>query len=319
MTKAGTDAALLIDTNAYLELFWLDTGSTLFDLLQQIKGHIFVSSQIVDEVLRNKVRKFNTFINVRLGEIDTADSPVPDRLLGLTAKEAAEFKNQFNKAKAARDKLKRLAQKTLYRIHQSEDAVTKRLEPIFENAFTPTDEELGNARRRKESGNPPGKKSDPLGDQIIWEQFLSYCAKRGIKRVWIVTKDSDYHDKIDKSCLLNPVLTRDLHRVGVSEIHCFDTLTGVEEFAKKSGIDVTRLPTAEESEELKKELDELQPLSEWFTYSTADEALAAHQRNLLLRFVANTSGDAAFGPLTIRTTGEPKPIVKRTTTETIED
>src|SRR5262249_3859964 len=37
-----------------------------------------------------------------------------------------------------------------------------------------TDEELQRAENRKARGIPPGKKDDPMGDELNWEQLLSF-------------------------------------------------------------------------------------------------------------------------------------------------
>jgi hypothetical protein len=63
---------------------------------------------------------------------------------------------------------------------------------MFTKAIAPTDDHLGLARKGKELGNPPGKKSDPLGDQITWEQFINACSKRKVATVWIITRDGDF-------------------------------------------------------------------------------------------------------------------------------
>lgn len=63
----------------------------------------------------------------------------------------------------------------------SEDEVSKALIPIFDKAVAHSPKELQKARNRKEIGNPPGKKGDPLGDQLTWEQILTHF--KGKKRL----------------------------------------------------------------------------------------------------------------------------------------
>jgi hypothetical protein len=46
---------LFIDTNQYLNLFRLVQGKKLLESLDEQKGHIFVSAQIVNEVRRRKL------------------------------------------------------------------------------------------------------------------------------------------------------------------------------------------------------------------------------------------------------------------------
>ena len=47
---------LFIDANQYLSLYGMVAGKKLLDSLEKQKAYIFVSAQIVDEVLRNKLR-----------------------------------------------------------------------------------------------------------------------------------------------------------------------------------------------------------------------------------------------------------------------
>jgi hypothetical protein len=114
-------------------------------------------------------------------------------------------------------------------------------------------------------GNPPGKPSDPLGDELTWEQFLTYCKERGIGRIWIVTTDSDFVTKFKTTLLLNAYLHRDLVKTcGENvEVRCFDDLAdAVKDFGTHSGLKTEALPTDAELNDLKKELQELPPLPE---------------------------------------------------------
>jgi hypothetical protein len=95
----------------------------------------------------------------------------------------------------------------LQSITNSTDAVSKALEPIFQNAQTPSPEQLERARYRKEVGNPPGKQADPLGDQISWEQLLD--TYKGEELI-IVTNDGDYFCSYDGRKHLNPLLVTNL-------------------------------------------------------------------------------------------------------------
>jgi hypothetical protein len=52
---------LFIDTNQYLVLYGLIAGKRLLESLDEQKDYIFVSTQIADEVLRNKLRYAQTF------------------------------------------------------------------------------------------------------------------------------------------------------------------------------------------------------------------------------------------------------------------
>ena len=71
-------AVLFIDANQYLNLYGMIAGRKLLDSVDELKSHIFVSSQIVNEVFRNKLQCAQTFFNTKLKEVDGIDMSVPD-------------------------------------------------------------------------------------------------------------------------------------------------------------------------------------------------------------------------------------------------
>src|SRR5262249_8230502 len=87
----------------------------------------------------------------------------------------------------------------LQSIAQSTDSVSVAPRPLLTAAVPPSEAELIAARLRKELGNPPGKPSDPLGDQLTWEQLLTHV--QPTDELWIVTRDLDYFIKDRENCL----------------------------------------------------------------------------------------------------------------------
>jgi hypothetical protein len=76
-----------------------------------------------------------------------------------------------------------------------------------------------------------------------------------------------------KLVLLNPLLHQDLRIACGAEvsINCFSNLLdGIKDFGKNAGVKAEKLPTEEESTEIKKEIEALPP----FGWSTADESAA---------------------------------------------
>jgi hypothetical protein len=61
---------LLIDANQYLELYRTIEGKKLLDSLEGQKPYIFISAQIVDEVLRNKLQVAKSFFTDKLKELN---------------------------------------------------------------------------------------------------------------------------------------------------------------------------------------------------------------------------------------------------------
>jgi hypothetical protein len=241
-------AVVFIDANMYLYLYGLGNGKRLLDLIEKQKKHLFVSAQVADEVRRNKLEYASNALNV-LSDIDAS---IPGHLLGISDEEIKKVRVALKDAKNAKQRLKEHAAEAMRKISRSEDDVSKRLEALFNNSFKPSEAELVRARKRKEIGNPPGKPDNPLGDEITWEQLLTYCEKHKCKQLWIITNDHDYFTSIYGDQFLNSFLYSDLTKAcgaGV-EVHCFDKLlVGIKDFDKRAGANVAE-NTLTKSEEI---------------------------------------------------------------------
>jgi len=233
-------AALFIDTNQYLDLFGVGPAAKLFDSLDEQKAHLLVTTQIVDEVFRRKLGRAQEIFSAELKKIDISKKfAVAVDLLAVSDERTSELKEIFTRAEAGRAELAESAASALVRISRSEDYVSKRLAALFDGARSPTVEEMRRARERRERGNPPGKRADPLGDQITWEQLLAHCKEKKVNRIWIITKDQDFCAKHDEAILLNPFLHRDLVKAcgAAPEIRCFSTLgAGIRDFEDNAGV-----------------------------------------------------------------------------------
>jgi hypothetical protein len=281
---------LFIDANQYLKLYGVVEGKRLLDSLEEQKAYIFVSAQIVDEVLRNKLGCAQIFFSDKRKEIETINATVPDHLLGISDQQTTEFRQIIDQAKQARKKLDKLVANALFQISLSEDDVSKRLGALFDKAVPPSVDEMQRARERKEKGNPPGKPKGPLGDEITWEQLLTNCKESKTMRLWIITSDQDYCIKYGKHFLLNPLLRRNLvDACGAEpEIHCFDNLTdGITDFGKNAGVTAKNLPTESEAADIKKEMEALPPLgwmptADWAAHDAVMETILFRHRSLPL-------------------------------------
>jgi hypothetical protein len=250
---------LFIDANQYLDLYRTIGGEKLLAPLQEQQTHIFVTTQVVDEVQRQKVKITESFLAAR------AKEPKPNKT-GVSSQHS-----RTDKAIAIRllERLQRIHKKLshdlLEQVSRSKDDVSKTLDSIFPQAVAHTDEELQRARARKERGNPPGKRGDSLGDQLSWEQILSKCKDKPI--LWIITRDSDYGTMHEGKIFLNAALYQDLALLYQSEptVFCFDNIgDGLKHFADTTGAKAEKLPTPEETEQIKKEQESLPPLG-WLT------------------------------------------------------
>jgi PIN domain len=288
---------MLIDANIYLDLFRMVAGRKLLAFLEEQQAHIFISQQIVHEVTRNKLNVAKKFLPDQFVTVSMAQ--LPDHLFGLNDRDIADLKRRLNQAKQASEDLEKIAAEALILIGKSEDDVSRRLAPLFQNAIQPSPDEVTRARSRKERGNPPGKPSGPLGDEIIWEQFLSYAREKR-PRAWIVTRDGDYCTALNKRTLaLNPMLYGELRQAGVSDIRCFrDLLEASEDFAKNSGVTTKAVPTPEQSKDIRKEIDALPPL--YFSHADDSWMVAANNALRLQALVAATampSAGTVFGEI----------------------
>ena len=286
--------AIFIDTNQYLDLYRMVPGKELLEAIEEQRKYIFVSTQIVDEVMRRKLDCAVKYFADQIKEIDASNTVVPDHLLDISHDKVEEYRTIFNKAKVAKEEIRKHFAKTLLRISQSADDVSKRLGVLFDAAVEPSPEEIERARERREKGNPPGKARDTLGDQIAWEQFLAHCKKTGVKRVWIVSRDSDYLTKVYGEVLIDPFLDRELRKACGDdvEVRPFDNaMTAIKDFVNNANVPAEKLPTEERAKEIEEEQRALPPLG-W--QPTFDEGgiLAARRRAMLdARFKALDDGE----------------------------
>jgi hypothetical protein len=251
--------AIFIDTNQFLDLYRIPSGKEVLEALEEQKDYIFISTQVVDEVMRNKLRCAGEFFATQIKEISPG-AIVPDHLLGIGDDKVKELRSVLKRASDTRNEIRDLVAGALAQISRSEDDVSKRLAVLFDGAIDPKADELQRARNRRERGNPPGKARDTLGDQITWEQFLTHCKNVGVRRPWIATNDGDYVTKFGTSVLLNSFLHRELTRACCDrmEIRCFDNVMGaIKDFGRNAGVTAKKLPTEEKAKEIEKELQAL--------------------------------------------------------------
>jgi hypothetical protein len=311
--EAFLTVILLIDANIYLDLFRMAAGKKLLAFLEEQRAHIFISQQIVHEVTRNRLNVAKKFFSDQFVAISMAQ--VPDHLFGISDEETGELRQRLKQAEQANDDLRKLATRTLRQIGLSEDDVSVRLTKLFQDPILPTDAQLQGARSRKEVGNPPGKSTSSLGDEITWEQLLTYCTQQQKhSRIWLVTRDRDYCTVLEKGTLvLNPMLYLELKQVGVSEIRCFgDLLAASQDFAKNSGVTAKAVPTPEQSKDIRKEIDALPPL--YFSHADDSWMMAA---NNALRFQALALAAATAMPSAGTVFGEITALSQRNSPEEI--
>lgn len=201
--------AIFIDANIYLRLYEEARVAALLPALRKIRGQVFVSQQIVNEVERNRLPIAARHLK-QLGPIRIANVNVPD-VLGSPA-EVKSLKRRIDAARKqadrAHDEFQALATRRLRAVAEGTDRITKGLAPLFLSAKRETPEQLDRARLRKELGQRPGKRGDPLGDEVSWEQFVEQLEHDD--HAIVVSSDGDFMHELDDGAVLQPSLDRDV-------------------------------------------------------------------------------------------------------------
>lgn len=248
------DATIFIDANQYLDLYALRAPKKrLLDLLMAQQEYIFVTSQVVDEVQRNKVARVATQLGELLEKLPTW-TKVPGLLVKLSEEEFKGIKKKLTKKKVVT-----AAVSILQQISKSEDELSKTLHKLFSRAHPHTPDELQRARDRKERGNPPGK-GNKIGDELSWEQLLNHYNDES--KLWIITNDPDFCTRSGSQSILNAFLHKELlQRNARIKVFCFNNLAeGLEHFTDTTGENREKRIPPEEVEEIKKEQESLPPM-----------------------------------------------------------
>ena len=265
---SADDALLFIDSNKYLDLYRTDKGKKLLSPLCEQVDYIFVTQRVVDEVQRNKIQVAADYLAAKFKELKLITFSVPDHLTGVEAGQGVgilqEMGNVSNRLKKVNSEVDALALGILEQISISKDEVSEALARIFDRAILHSQEELQRARERREFGNPPGKASNPIGDQLTWEQILSHF--RGKKRLWIISRDGDYGTLFRGKGFINRFLYEELQAVspGAEAFLFADTVEGIRHFVSATGVKAEKRLTPREVEEIEEEEQSLLPLSQHF-------------------------------------------------------
>jgi hypothetical protein len=244
---------IFIDANQYLDLYRLAQSQELLPGLAEQREHILVISQVVDEVQRQKVKATRDFL------ASIVKKSVPNKTFIPSCRIEKEVSVRIQER--LQEIHRKLSHDLLEQVSRSKDEVSMALASVFSQAIVHTNEELQRAKARKERGNPPGKRGDPLGDELSWEQLLSHCKDK--PRLWIISKDSDYATVCADKMFLNAFLYQDLTSIYQSEptVFCFNNIgEGLRHFVDTTGAKAVNLPTLEETEQIKREQESLPPI-----------------------------------------------------------
>ncbi|MER9107381.1 hypothetical protein NKH95_26010 [Mesorhizobium sp. M0848] len=231
--------AIFVDANILLGFWSLQDGRVPSELLLplvELGGNVLITQQVADEVNRNKL---GVFLRSSAGFSASLPSEIPTHM--VVSREMASWNDRLKADRAELDKARKTWNDSVRpdlanAISNNSDLTSQHLAPLLRSAVMPSEGQLSAARDRRERGNPPGKRSDPLGDQISWQQFLD--AVEGVRRVWIITRDGDFAEVVNKSRLLNPLLRSELAERGVEKVEVHDNLANALRSIKEAGVHV---------------------------------------------------------------------------------
>jgi hypothetical protein len=272
---------LFIDAQQYLDLYRMSGGKALLEPLAEVRGAVFVTEQVTDEVARRKLEVAAGWLAGQFTaaaaefaalneEFRDIKKEIPEHLFSPKVTAALKTKlTDFKKAASAmhralreyKEDVARAVGDLLEQISRSEDEVSKALAVLFHRPVEATQEEVQAGRLRRETGRAPGKKADPLGDQISWEQILRRI--KDCPRLWITSRDRDYCEKHADRTFLNAAMYQELKRLNPGiEVRCFSEMErGLRDFISASVMPSPKLLPNEEAEKINKEQETLPPLS----------------------------------------------------------
>jgi len=262
----ANDSLLFIDSNKYLDLYRIDKGKKLLAPLGEQIDYIFVTQQVVNEVQRNKILVAADFLRKKSKELKLQTFNLPDHLSNTSIEQRNDILQRMSeidqKIKDMNAEIDTLVLGIMEQISYSEDEVSKALSLIFANAIPHSSEELQRARERRELGNPPGKITNPIGDQLTWEQILTHFKDK--KRLWIISRDGDYGTVYSGKGFLNRFLYDELCEItSEPEVYLFeDIVEGINHFVDTTGVKAEQRLTLEEAEEIEREEKALPNLSQ---------------------------------------------------------
>jgi hypothetical protein len=180
---------VFIDTNRFLDLYRTDKDSIkIFQEITNLKPNLICCEQGYNEFVRNRDRVLNS----------TLENLVKNRMDLYTTAFTRQLP-EYSKIARLQKEYKEVHKKLVERIKDVQKKPQK--DPVFTEfvklynkdevkKFPISDKIIENAHRRKLCGNPPGDSKSTIGDEILWETFLTYVKDDLI----IVTGDGTFKE-----------------------------------------------------------------------------------------------------------------------------
>jgi hypothetical protein len=236
---------LFIDTNIFLDFYHLSGADIaelhkLTGLLESGDLKLFITDQLCDEFQRNRDNKIKDAMNVFNKPKLSITFPAFCKLYP----EYIELKAMLEQANTKHSDLYKKAMDDVTAVKLKADAV---IEVIFAGAtlVVMSEKIYMKALKRFRMGNPPGKKSSTIGDEVNWEALLE--AVPNGQDLYLVSGDGDYSAAMD-SYKFNPFLDKEWSsKKGGSSIIFYKYIS---DFFKVSHLDIKLASDVKKNEPL---------------------------------------------------------------------
>lgn len=220
---------LFIDANGYLNFLRLskDQTSALDQLLKLVKTKkIELVFPLItrEEYLRNRETEV---LKTRKG-IESLNPP------SLSLPSPVREKSKILKKKHADycTQIKKLEEKYLFSV----ESIKKKIDDLYSVALHPDENEMMHqaALRRRDRGNPPGKPTGPIGDQLAWELLLANFTSDTLT---IISIDGDWFSVVGDKKVLRASIVEEWNRRSQKTISYKETVGEfVNGFTKKPSV-----------------------------------------------------------------------------------
>lgn len=252
------DDLVFIDTNIFLDFYRVigrEGGITILNHLQGNQHRIITGNQVEMEYMKNR-QKVILDANKQLFQGDKTRTQLPAIL--AQSKSAKAIYKRRKELEHHIEVLKKRAMLILRNPHKH-DIVYQKAHNLFRSNstynLTRSKKERFSIRRlalkRFMLGYPPRKAGDvSIGDAINWEWMIK-CVKDAGKGLVIVSRDSDYGEKISNDLVLNDWLVQEF-KARVSRKRNITLTDRLTEGFKMAGIKVTRKEEKDENDFINK-------------------------------------------------------------------
>ncbi len=190
---------LFLDSNIFLNFYDfhdedLDQLGKLVDLISGGEIQLFLTTQVCDEVKRNRDVRIREAYNKFANSKAAISMPV-------FCKHYDEYQS-IRRAQNILDNLKSNLSKKLWKdIQEKKLKADKIIEDLFSvSTIIDSDAYLTVAIKRHRFGRPPGKKDRSYGDEINWEALLAGVLDEDGEFI-VISEDGDYASAIDENSL----------------------------------------------------------------------------------------------------------------------